>query len=230
MASGVESNPTREMMESLFSVERVKTFIDAVIAIAITLLILPLMESASELNETAASLGEWMIDHFAQLYGFLISFFIIAMFWAGHRRLFEKVTGLSPVLLRMNLVWLLTVVWLPVATALTGHVAGADHAVTLLYIGSMFATSLVWLLIRVHLARHPQLHTASPAETVAGVVGASARTLLFVVAAGLALLVPRVNAGWLVLMVLAGVVGRWLRPLFGRWQPAAGTGGAPNAA
>ena len=62
------------------SAERLKAFTDAVVAIAMTLLILPLMESVTDVGGEGGGVAEWLDDHAGQLFGFALSFVMIATF------------------------------------------------------------------------------------------------------------------------------------------------------
>ena len=56
--------------------DRFLTFVDAVVAIAITLLVLPLAEAAGEIGE--GSVGDLLRANEDKLLGFLLSFLVIA--------------------------------------------------------------------------------------------------------------------------------------------------------
>jgi uncharacterized membrane protein len=76
-------------------------FTDTVVAIALTLLILPLMESVSEAPEqgdTAVSFEH----HSTQVLSFAMSFLLIAVFWLSHHRLFDPVARATQRLLALD--------------------------------------------------------------------------------------------------------------------------------
>src|SRR6478735_6009389 len=66
--------------------ERLKAFSDAVVAIAMTLLILPLMESVRDVAAHDLSTWEWLNENAGQLLSFALSFVLIANFWLTHHR------------------------------------------------------------------------------------------------------------------------------------------------
>ncbi|HOQ54587.1 MAG TPA: TMEM175 family protein, partial [Micropruina sp.] len=99
--------------------ERLVFFTDAVVAIAMTLLILPLMESIGDAPDEGDTL-HWLGAHRSQLVSFVLSFVIISVFWRAHHRLFEHVATVTQGLFVLDFCWMFTVVWLPIATALTG--------------------------------------------------------------------------------------------------------------
>ncbi len=195
-----------ERARPLFQAERAAAFIDAVVAIAMTLLILPLMESVGDVADAGEDTLHWLVEHDQQLVSFVLSFVIIAMFWMFHHRLFTQVTAITSPLMWLLAGWLLTIVWLPVATALTGVMDDDDRLAKVLYVGSMIATSLFSLAIRLYLRRHPELRRHPTPYLTAGIAADLATTLLFATALAVALLVPAIGYYALLLMLLTPVV------------------------
>lgn len=118
------------------SPERLVFFTDAVVAIALTLLVLPLTEIVPELAAAHGESIEAITGHQQQIWSFLLSFVVISRQWISHHRLFEHVRAYNQTLFTVNLGWLLTVVVLPFATQLVGAF-GTDKFTCLLYIGTM---------------------------------------------------------------------------------------------
>ena len=127
--------------------ERLVFFTDAVVAIAMTLLILPLLESVGDAAREGLDTISYLVENQGRLVAFALSFVIISVFWRSHDRLFELVERQDNVLLRLNVAWMFTIVWLPVATALVGSMP-TDPLQLALYIGTMLATSLLTLAMR----------------------------------------------------------------------------------
>ncbi|MBU3065041.1 DUF1211 domain-containing protein [Nocardia sp. NEAU-G5] len=96
--------------------ERLMFFSDAVVAIAITLIALPLVDSARDVAKESTS--KFLSDNSYALLAAAISFAVISAFWREHHSLFERATGYTPLLLRVNMFWLVGIVALPVATVL----------------------------------------------------------------------------------------------------------------
>ena len=196
--------------ETIFPAERVKAFADAVVAIAMTLLILPLMESVSDIASGDAgaesSVVAWFGAHGQQLMSFVVSFLIIAMFWISHHRQFVRVTRASAGLLWLLMAWLLTIVWLPVATAMSGQFGDEEPAVKIVYIGSMILVALASLGIRLYLRVHPALHDLSDTALRRGASVDIALAVLFALALGLSLAFPALGYYPMFLMFLSGIV------------------------
>lgn len=187
-----------------YEAARVGAFVDAVVAIAMTLLILPLMESVGEVAGSGEDTARWFAEHYQQIISFVLSFVIIAMFWMIHHRLFAGVKQVTPSLMWSTTAWLLTIVWLPVATAITGQMSSDDALAKVVYIGSMIATSACSLLIRVNLLRHPALHRIPKDPLLRGVAADAAMAVLFAAALAIALAVPVVGYFALFIMFLTG--------------------------
>ena len=68
--------------------ERLVLFSDAVVAIALTLLILPLTDVEIEAGQT---LVEVLRNYSGKLLAFGISFAVIARYWLGHHSIFKDV-------------------------------------------------------------------------------------------------------------------------------------------
>ena len=124
--------------------ERFVLISDAVVAIAISLLILPVVDSASELTGSAADL---IGDNSDRLFAFALSFVVIARFWVAHHALFGRIERQNHVLLWLNLAWLLTIVFLPLPTELIGVRGTGEAFVRGLYIGAVFACSVLLAIL-----------------------------------------------------------------------------------
>src|SRR5882672_3034621 len=118
------------------SPERLVFFSDAVVAIALTLLILPLTDVVTEVKAANGPAIEVITEHQAQVWCFLLSFAVIARLWIGHHRLYEQVKAYSNPLMLVNLCWLLTIAVLPFPTEMIGQF-GTDLFTVLFYIGTM---------------------------------------------------------------------------------------------
>ena len=68
-----------------------KFFTDAVVAIAMTLLILPLLESVSTAADEGLGTADYLRENGTQLFAFVLSFVIISRFSFAHEKLFDSV-------------------------------------------------------------------------------------------------------------------------------------------
>src|SRR5690349_4672542 len=129
-------------------------FADAVVAIAITLLVLPLIDIPQEAAETP--LGELWNEHQAEVYMFLLSFVVIARLWYSHHSLGERVGRGDPAMVVMTLGWLLTVAFFPLPTEMMGEL-GNNRWVAGLYIATMFLNVTLVALMARYLYRRPAM-------------------------------------------------------------------------
>jgi uncharacterized membrane protein len=197
---------------------RLVGFSDAAVAIALTLLVLPLVDIAPEIAKPGG-VGRLFIEHWSAFLAFAISFAVIARFWVVHHRVFDLVSGYTPLIVWINFVWLASIVFLPFATNVLSYSPTNDRGVYALYIGTLFLTSGSMLLMEVVLKRTPELLRRG-AQQELDVSQSAIATALFVVALILAVVVPAVGMFWLLLLLGAGLVRRLVRRVFRR--PAAG--------
>ncbi|GAB3795429.1 hypothetical protein GCM10028798_04150 [Humibacter antri] len=215
-----EVDPSGETaVESFFTADRAKAFIDAVVAIALTLLILPLLDAITSLvpehGSNVPTAAQWFTDNWLLLLAFLISFVLIAMFWINHHRMFAGVRRVTTGLLWLNVAWLLTIVWLPVATAMISILNSEEPLVKVSYVGTMTLTSLVALAQELFLRAHPALHDIAPDALLRGIAVNIAMAVLFGGSLVLAILVPDVSYLALFLLMLTAPVARLIGRMLG---------------
>jgi uncharacterized membrane protein len=136
--------------------ERLVFFSDAVIAIAITLLVIDLrLPEAAPIagsRDLAAALGQIL----PRLVSVLVSFVVIGSLWLSHHRFFRLVRSFDTGLLLLNLVFLLFVASLPFPTALVGRYSTIPEAEAL-YAGWVAAAGLAKLGMWLHASRGRRL-------------------------------------------------------------------------
>jgi uncharacterized membrane protein len=111
-------NPFHNELKKEFQLERMILFSDAVFAIAITLLAIEIKvpEVAKEVV-TDHLLVEKLNELLPKFIGFLVSFFVISVYWVAHHRMFGFVVNYNHRLLWLNLLFLLAVVLMPFSSA-----------------------------------------------------------------------------------------------------------------
>ncbi|WP_344154602.1 TMEM175 family protein [Kribbella yunnanensis] len=187
--------------------DRLVLFTDAVVAIALTLLILPLVEVVTESRTEGLTALEVVTEHKPEIYSFLLSFAVIANFWLGHHRVFEHVRAYTPRLIRLNLIWLLAIVILPFPTEIVGTFESSRFTAGF-YSGTILAlslsqTALTWL-IRGHREIENPDNPVSRRELETSLVLTGLTLLAFVLAA----FVPGVRFYALLLLLLSPVIMR----------------------
>jgi uncharacterized membrane protein len=121
--------------------DRLVLFTDAVVAIAITLLVLPLVDVVGEAVDAGEPSVEVITGNLQAIFSFVLSFVVIARLWLVHHRLFALVATVTRRLVFWNMLWVFTIVALPFVTQMVGAY-GDDPFTQLLYIGTIFASSV----------------------------------------------------------------------------------------
>ena len=174
--------------------DRLLAFGDATVAIAMTLLVLPLVDLAQSID--GHPVGDYLGEHRGDLLVFALSFIVIGIFWRGHLQMYEHVDAYNQPLVIANLVWLASIVFLPFPTELLGTTENEPWTYGL-YVGTMLVTSLAslaqkWLIIRAD-------HASDDAKSVLPQV---ALVLLMLVALLIATLAPSIGL-WSLLLLTA---------------------------
>lgn len=188
--------------------DRLVNFTDASVAIAITLLVLPLIDLVTDGQER--SVASVLAQEGGTFLAFAISFVVIASFWVGHHRVFEHLQDYSKAMLWANFLWLASIVFIPFTTQLLADEGTDDPAVNALYISTMVVTTgslalIEWLAVRDPELQRPEIRgTLSPR-------GALVALGLLLVALVLAVIAPAVGMFWLLLLFLSNPLNRLAR-------------------
>ena len=200
-------------------VERVVFFTDAVFAIAITLLALDIRLPAGAHLDSERGTWHAIREVAPTILAYLLSFVIIGTFWASHLRKFRSLASYDRAFLRLDLLLLAAVAFLPFPTSVIA--ASGTAAATILYAGTIVVVALASALSWWYAAYRAPLLDPRPADAertlelvqplvVAAVFGAS--MLVALLSPGAARLV------WLLLLVVTvGPGSRW------RWRRAGRT-------
>ena len=118
---------------------RIEYFTDAVIAIAMTLLVLDIKLPDLGPGETVfQALGRtW-----EQFFAYALSFVIIALNWVFHHRRFRAIVGYDTTLIWINLAFLLFIAVVPFPTSLLAEVGPSAEIITL-YVGTLAAIGIL---------------------------------------------------------------------------------------
>ncbi len=100
-----------------FQIERIALFSDAVFAIAITLLIIEVKVPEVESPVTDGKIWEALQRMIPRLIGFVVSFYVVGLYWMVHHRMFGHVVNYTRRLLRINLLFLFSIVLMPFSSA-----------------------------------------------------------------------------------------------------------------
>lgn len=148
----MDGNEKAQHNRDAFQLERLILFTDAVFAIAITLLVIELKVPELE-HRTEHEALNGFLRLMPKLIGFFISFFIIAIYWVAHHRIFRFVRHLDTRLIWLNMVFLLCIVLMPFTTAYQSEY-GMLRTPWIIYSINIIATGLMQARLQSYL-RHP---------------------------------------------------------------------------
>lgn len=141
------------------SFDRLVNFTDAVVAIAVTLQLLPLIDIAGPTSDETV----WHViaANWGQVFVFLLSFIIVITMWVVHNRVFNVMRTYDRTILWLNIGWMVAIAFLPWPTAMYGENSSPESlgggGVGLLYWLNLAAISIFGNLMARHARRHPEL-------------------------------------------------------------------------
>jgi uncharacterized membrane protein len=183
---------------------RLEAFSDGVFAVAITLLVLDL--SVPE----GGDLWHQLKEEWPSFASFLVSFWVIGIIWVNHHGLIDHLNRTNRSVLYLNLLVLMTVVFIPFATALMAeHLkSGADERVAaIVYALAFLAMGIAFNLFWTYVVKHrPELGVQIPDEEVRRMsVGFMIGSPIYAVAVIMAFISPAV-----VLIIIGAVAGYYM--------------------
>ena len=194
-------------MASSRGFDRLVNFSDAVVAIAITILVLPLVDEAS-------SIGHGDVDQFlsgigAQVYVFVLSFAVIAYYWFLHHTFFEQLQQVDRRIMLLNTLWLFGIVFIPFPTALIVDSNGPAGWATTIYIGTMLFLAIVQLAMKIYVNKHKDL-LAPGTDYIRGFIGSQIIVVLLVVAIVIATVFSDIGLWALMLLWLTPFIASYI--------------------
>jgi uncharacterized membrane protein len=191
-------------VSSRWETSRTEAFSDGVFAIAITLLVLDISVPETAFDDLWRGIGhQW-----PAYLGYATSFLTIGGIWLAHHAIFRRLQYANAAVMRLNLLLLMAVAFLPFPTRLVAeaiHKNDAERAAVVFYGISLFVihalVSALWgAIVRDRELLKPDV---SDQEVNAITLAATPNTALFVGAIVLAIIVPKVAAfGYLVIAVV----------------------------
>jgi uncharacterized membrane protein len=172
-----DTPPSTRLPESA----RVEAFSDGVFAIAITLLVLNLIET----DVARGDLAHALVEAWPSYVAYLAAFTAIAAIWINHHDLFTRVRAVDIQVVSLNLLLLLVSSLFPwPAAVLSAAIRDGDRsdqlAAIMLYAAVGFLVPLAWIALYSYLARHPDL-LQSPLQDTAYARAGRRRSLVSVV-------------------------------------------------
>lgn len=147
------------------SLERLINFSDAVVAVAITLLALPLSDIAGPTN------GQTMTDvlwaNFGLIQTFVTTFIVVAIMWSVHNKVVNDLGSYDSAIFWLTILWLMGFAFLPWPSRLytgpgfdadvSGHGSSDQGGAGTLYWLTLAYISAIGALTARHMRKHPEL-------------------------------------------------------------------------
>ena len=204
------------------AVDRLINFSDAVVAVAITVMVLPLIDIPGP--EPGQTIWVVLLDHAGQITTFLFTFFVVAIMWLTHNRILNRIRAYDAVIFWTNTTWLAAIVLLPWLSAMYGESSGGQGSVGLVYWTALAFISVLGSMLGRHIRRHPEFVDAPAPAARSGPNRSRARlrgpvfAAYFLATGVVSVFFPHV-ASWMPLGLI--LLSIWLRP-GGEGQPEEG--------
>lgn len=203
---------TRRPLSTGRSVDRLINFSDAVVAVAVTVLVLPLVDIEGPAEGQTA--WDVLAAHASEITTFLFTFFVVAIMWIAHNRILNSIERYDGFIFWINNTWLVAIVLLPWVSSMYGEAQWGARGVGIVYWGTLAVISFMASLMAWHLRRRPELlsddavHLSAKAKRLVALRGPVLGGYFLLI--GLTSLVAPAAASWMPFGIIA--LSIWLRP------------------
>jgi uncharacterized membrane protein len=122
---------------------RIESLAEGVLAVAMTLLILELSNNPEFMEKLAAGR---LLDVSEQIYGYILGFLIIGVYWAVHHHMFHYIRRSDGILVWLSIIFLLFAVVVPIGTKLNSY-PEYQTTFSLVFFSSTSLISILLLLV-----------------------------------------------------------------------------------
>ena len=211
-AAAPESDPNpryRRRSEEL-EFDRVAFFSDAVFAIAMTLLVVGIGIPRAHGSQ---SIGDALSDKSTEIFSFFLSFLVIGLYWLSHHRFFSKLAAVDVRFMKLNLVYLAAIAFMPFPTALVGTYGDSEAVVIVLYAITLGIASLLDAVLFWHAQQAGLLRTRLSDRALRNyLVAAVAPAVVFALSIPIAMLDAELALlSWLLIFPAEFFIGKYLR-------------------
>ncbi len=193
----------------LMGKHRIDALADGIFAVAMTLLVIELKIPESAHVESDAGLINALGHLIPKFIGWVVSFFVLALFWFGHHRSMHFVKHADGKLVALNLCFLGFVTMMPFASALSGEYIGLFSA-QVFYSINMILVAIFAMLIARYVHRTPAL--CHPAMGKGVYFASRFRTGMLIVVSVAAIVIgyylPKAGNSAFMLMFIVGPLAR----------------------
>lgn len=147
-----------------FMIERIAFFSDAVFAIAITLLIIEIHPPKVTRGDTDHMVWDKFRENIPELFGLLVSFWLIASVWMRHHQLFKYIDNYDTRFTAINMWLLFTIILFPFSTSFLFNSifdGGVTRLQVYLYLGVPLLSNII--LFRMYKLANRK-HLSAPAD------------------------------------------------------------------
>jgi len=195
------------MDSSRWETGRIEAFSDGVFAIAITLLVLDLHVPARDFDELARGI----LHQWPSYLGYVTSFLTVGGIWMAHHGIFRRLNQADSRVMRINLLLLMAVSFLPFPTRLASEAFGhpdAERPAIIFYGVSLLVISVLLSQLWASATRGDLLHSDLPEAEVSAISRLATPNVGFYVGATvLGWFAPDVAAGFYLLLGVRLVLG-----------------------
>ena len=205
-----KSSRRRRIFESI---ERIGAFSDGVFAVAITLLVLAIAVPALKGSPTNADLWHSLSSVWSHFLAYVLSFLIIGAFWYRHHDLFDYIERADPMLVWLNLFFLMIIAFIPYATSLLGRYGDLSLGVAI-YGATMVVTSVLTLSLCLYATKGRRLvaHDFDYEFTYDFTVRYVSMIIVFLISIGIAVINPSAGLYFLAVLVITSRILDKLHP------------------
>lgn len=201
-----EEGNTRELDRLIF-------FSDAVFAIVMTLLVLDIRVPEVPSHVAAEEVPGLVLELWPKFFSYVLSFLVIGLYWVAHHQTFRYVHSYNRTLLWLNLVFLLSISFIPFPTDLLGEYGELTFAVAF-YAASLGVARLLLAVVWWYVVSGP-IRTSDDLDHGLAkyhFLRSLAIPAIFFLSIGLAFLSPNAAvASWVLLVIVDAVIWRLWR-------------------
>lgn len=154
-------------------VSRITALSDGLFAIVLTLLILQFEVPDIPSSQATTELPAWLSGLHVLFFSYILSFVVVGLYWVVHHNLFQHIVKHDRVLLYLNLLFLLSVSFLPFPTELLGtygtRLTWALYALNLTIVG-LLMTSVWWYAVTQDLITEEMHNRTAKLITLRGLI------------------------------------------------------------
>ncbi len=197
--------------------ERLIFFSDAVFAIVMTLLVLEIRLPEVSPGQAAAQVPGKVLALWPKFFSYVLSFLVTGTYWIAHHQTYQYVRSYDRTLVWLNLLFLLSISFIPFPTDLLGEYGGLRFAV-IFYAASVGTARLLLTLAWLYIDKGPIRISEDLDRRLARYhsLRGFAIPLTFLISIGISFLSLHLAVyAWMLLFVLDGVIWRLQRRRLG---------------